>query len=255
MSWNPFSRLSAPKKTVISRTAEREFEKEVKKLEELDEVTRKLYKDAKRLVEANNAVSKSERKLTQDLLTSALCQGEDTLHRNVEEWDHAVVTLDLHSQDLNAATQKTLIDPMKKFNSIFPNVQAAVKKREQSLQEFQKCQAKVDKYQERDRTGQNVVKLDQSKKSLALAKEDFQVQNSALVEDMPKLYESRIDYFHPSLEALIRSQVTHNTEAYKVYSELSSTLCGLKNYTDDEYKSRMQQTLSEIKALSITVDD
>ena len=47
-----------------------------------------------------------------------------------------------------------------RFSGIFPSIQGAIKKREQSLQEYNKCQSRVDKYQDRDRTGQNVVKLD-----------------------------------------------------------------------------------------------
>ena len=49
--------------------------------------------------------------------------------------------------------------------------------------------------------------LDQSKKALVVAQEDYVKQNSALMEDMPKLYEGRIDYFQPSFQALINSQV------------------------------------------------
>ncbi len=47
----------------------------------------------------------------------------------------------------------------------------------------------------------------QSKKALMVAKEDFASQNSSLMEDMPKLYEGRIDYLQPSFQALIKSQV------------------------------------------------
>ena len=48
---------------------------------------------------------------------------------------------------------------------------------------------------------------------LALAKDDFETQNSQLSEDLPKLYESRIDYFQPCLEALIKAQVTLKTDS------------------------------------------
>ena len=48
----------------------------------------------------------------------------------------------------------------------------------------------------------------QSKKALGVAQEDYIKQNSALMEDMPKLYEGRIDYFQPSFQALIKSQVS-----------------------------------------------
>ena len=49
--------------------------------------------------------------------------------------------------------------------------------------------------------------LFQSKKALAIAKEDYDRQNDALMEDMPRLYEGRTDYFQPSFQALIKSQV------------------------------------------------
>ena len=55
---------------------------------------------------------------------------------------------------------KVNLDSAFRFSSIFPSIQGAIKKREQSLQEYNKCQGRVDKYQDRDRTGQNVVKLD-----------------------------------------------------------------------------------------------
>ena len=47
----------------------------------------------------------------------------------------------------------------------------------------------------------------QTKKALESAKDDFNNQNQALKEDLPKLLEGKIDYFQPSFEALIRSQV------------------------------------------------
>nr|KAG5685443.1 hypothetical protein BaRGS_025801 [Batillaria attramentaria] len=141
-----------------------------------------------------------------------------------------------------------------RLNSVFPNIQAAVKRREQSLQELQKCQSKVSKYQDRDRTGPNIVKLDAGKRALVVAQNEFSSQNAALVEDMPRLYEGRIQYFQPSLETLIKSQVQHTTEAFKVYSELSNTMNGQKDCSNSEYATHIQQTLAEIKGLSITVD-
>lgn len=47
-----------------------------------------------------------------------------------------------------------------RFSGVFPSVQTAVKKREQSLQDYNRTQAKYNKYQDKERTGQNIVKLD-----------------------------------------------------------------------------------------------
>ncbi|XP_061194142.1 bridging integrator 3-like [Saccostrea echinata] len=252
MSWNPFNRHSAKKKSVVSRTTEREFGREVKRVESLDETSKKLYKDTKRWLESNSALSNSEHKITQDLLTSPLCQTEPQLNAMVTEWDRAIEKQNLHSRELNNVVQKTMAEPVKRLNTIFPSIQAALKKREQSLQEYQKSQAKVEKHQNRERTGQNVVKLDLSRKAVERTKADFDCQNQALSEDLPKFVDGRIEYIQPCLESLIKSQVSYNSEALQIYSELADQW---HTTTDlSELKSRHQQTLSDIKALAITVD-
>ena len=53
-----------------------------------------------------------------------------------------------------------MVDPMKKFSGIFPSLYLALKKREQALQEFGRCTAKVQKYEDKERSGQNLAKLE-----------------------------------------------------------------------------------------------
>jgi len=48
----------------------------------------------------------------------------------------------------------------------------------------------------------------QSRRALTAAKADFDAQNTLLLEELPRLYDSRIDYFQPSLQAFVSSQVT-----------------------------------------------
>ncbi|XP_059144877.1 bridging integrator 3-like isoform X1 [Physella acuta] len=278
MSWNPFSRSSsAQKKPVISRNEQKEFDNVVKKLDELEELTRRLYKDMKRLKESNNALSKVERKLSQDLMSTQLCQSDEHFKRLIDEWDSALLRMDMHMTEKNVLLQRTVLEPLKKYVSIFPYAQVAIKKREQSLQEFQKCQDKFVKQQETTRTGQNVVKLDmqgtkpnqgsiskkffsqpcsieQSKKALAAAQADFSSQNTALMQDIPKMIENRTDYFQPSLEADIKAQVQYTTEAVKVYGELSYLMNGHNEQSKHDYVSQIHRALADLKALSITAD-
>ena len=58
-----------------------------------------------------------------------------------------------------------------------------------------------------ERTGSNIVKTDQAKRSFQMSKEDFDRQNRLLLLEMPQFYAKRVDYFQPCLQALIRSQV------------------------------------------------
>lgn len=47
----------------------------------------------------------------------------------------------------------------------------------------------------------------QARDELRPVKEDFETKNKQLLEEMPKFYSSRLDYFKPSFESLIRAQV------------------------------------------------
>lgn len=48
----------------------------------------------------------------------------------------------------------------------------------------------------------------QAREELRPVREDFEAKNKQLLDEMPKFYHSRIDYFQPSFESLIRAQVS-----------------------------------------------
>lgn len=256
MSWNPFNRTSSslPKKNVLSHKAHRDFDREVKRLDELEEIARRLHKDCRKMTDTNNVLAKTERKLTQDLLPTQLCQNEVDFLSQMTDWDAALEKLEKDMADMNGNLHHTVLEPLKKFVSMFSYAREAIKKRDQSLQEFQKCQDRLTKYEERERTGQNLVKLSASKKTLATAQNEFIQQNSGISEDIPKMIDNRTDYFQPSLEALIKLQVQYTTEAVKTYGDLSNTLNGQKEAHKLDYKSQIQQGLTQLRALAITAD-
>lgn len=263
---NPFKQHHGSKKMAISKTTEREFEREARKMEQLDEDIKKIHKDAKKCIDCQTAQVKMENKIVHNLYNSSLARENEKLRYISDQWLQCVQQLDAMSQEMNASSQKAVVEPMKKFSTIFPSLQQQIKKREQLLQELNKCQAKVDKYMEREHTGPNKVKLGMSKKALDSAKAEFDAQNKTLMTDMPKLYSGRIDYFEPSFQALIKSQLKYYTDAHKIYTALSERVTSPEQQVDicnpfvdeeeqEELKTtKLQQKLAEIRALSITVD-
>mmetsp|Transcript_40554 Transcript_40554/g.63640 ORF Transcript_40554/g.63640 Transcript_40554/m.63640 type:complete len:145 (-) Transcript_40554:17-451(-) len=143
---------------------------------------------------------------------------------------------------------------MKKFSGVFPSVNAAIKRRDQALQDYQKYQAKVLKLQEREKTPQNQAKLDATNQALAAAKQDYEKQNSVMLADLPQLIEGRIDYFEPSFEAMIRSGASYYSQASEALSDLTNKLGWKKELSDEDCQQQLQQKLAEIKALSIVED-
>lgn len=48
-----------------------------------------------------------------------------------------------------------------RYSSVFPSLNMAVKRREQALQDYKRLQSKVEKYEEKEKTGPTMVKLHQ----------------------------------------------------------------------------------------------
>lgn len=132
---------------------------------------------------------------------------------------------------------------------------AAIKRRDQALQDYQKYQAKVLKLQDREKTPQTQAKLDANNQALAAAKLDYERQNAVMLEDLPQLIDGRTDYFEPSFEAMIRSGASHYSQASQVLCDLTNKL-GWKNeeLSDEDRQQQLQQKLAEIKSLSIVED-
>jgi len=57
----------------------------------------------------------------------------------------------------------------------------------------------------------------QSRRALTAAKTDFDTQNSLLLEELPRLYDSRVEYFQPSLQAFASAQVTDQLNSAFVF--------------------------------------
>ncbi|XP_054373481.1 bridging integrator 3 isoform X2 [Molothrus ater] len=206
MSWIPF-KIGQPKKQIVPKTVERDFEREYGKLQQLEDQTKKLQKDMKKSTDADLAMSKSAVKISSDLLSNPLCEQEPSFLEMVTAFDTAMKRMDSFNQEKVNQIQKTVIEPLKKFSSVFPSLNMAVKRREQTLQDYKRLQSKVEKYEEKERTGPVLAKLHQAREELRPVKEDFEAKNKQLLEEMPKFYSSRIDYFKPSFESLVRAQL------------------------------------------------
>ncbi|XP_009882443.1 PREDICTED: bridging integrator 3 [Charadrius vociferus] len=201
----PF-KIGQPKKQIVPKTVERDFEREYGKLQQLEDQTKKLQKDMKKSTDADLAMSKSAVKISSDLLSNPLCEQEPSFLEMVTAFDTAMKRMDSFNQEKVNQIQKTVIEPLKKFSSVFPSLNMAVKRREQTLQDYKRLQSKVEKYEEKERTGPVLAKLHQAREELRPVKEDFEAKNKQLLEEMPKFYSSRIDYFKPSFESLVRAQ-------------------------------------------------
>ena len=126
----------------------------------------------------------------------------------------------------------------------------------------------MDKLSKLEKTGDNIVKLESSKRALSSCLEDFNAQNRLLLLELPQFYEKRVDYFQPCLQALVQvinmslvvliilalnllfqAQVDYYGESTTLFTNLVPAKEGAK--TDKEYKEDVDKAIAEIRALSI----
>jgi hypothetical protein len=246
MSWSFFNK----KKLVPKSSGDREFEREIAKCNELETNTKKLYKGMKRCNEAFEELSKIETKLCQDISTMPL-GGEGNGLNYAEELTKTLKSLESHRIELATNVVKTTIEPMKKFYGIFPGVSSGVKKREQCFQEFTRLKGKVDKYKEKEKTAQNLSKLEQYEKEFETARDDYDAQNFLMLEALPQLWEGRVTYFEPCFAALQKSQVDYYSKCCQAYGDLVQKLDGGNDADEEGVHQDVQDMLTDIRSLSI----
>lgn len=255
MSWNPLKILSSKhgSRSPFLLVDEGDFDRQMKNFEQLENTSKKLMKDTKKYEELISTVSRCEKKMITDLSNSLICQENDILRSLVEEWYTFTNEANNVDDNLLRITHRTLTDPIKKFQVIFSEVRSAVKRREQALQHCSKCKMKVQKLEEKEKTGDNIVKLEMAKQALENANEEFKIQDSELKKILPYLYEFRIEYFQPSLEALICGQVDYVGEKTKAFNITMHRLRE-ESKPDYEMQQKQKQRLAAIRGLSIVAD-
>lgn len=206
----------------------------------------------------------------------------------LKQWKDLLQEHSKSCDTLKQACQSQVVEPMKNLNSVFPRVYAAIKRREQICKELFKQQEKLDKAQEKERTGANLVKITELTQAVNTAKQQFQKEHLFLMEELPKFYDSRIDYIGPCINSLIQSQSVFYEKYASFYdsilnstndlttasatnsnplisspsfstsssnSSASSFLSAKVNTNIDKIDQDIQKCLNDIKSLSIVAGD
>ena len=250
MSWIPFRKQ--PKKPTSELVADSEFDAQVEKFNRTEANTRKMYKDMKRYVEQNSGLIKTHQKFGQDIATSGTgVKNDEKLNEALETMQQVLLKQCDLQVELNSNLRKLFIDPMKKFNVHFNTVNSAIKRREQSLQDYAKYLNRREKYMEKENPSQS-GKFDANERYLALAKADFERRNTKLIEAIPTFYEYQLTYFEPCFEGVIKSHYMDIKDSRDLFEGLAVKIdCPTEQLTEEQYKEETKNRLAEIKALSI----
>lgn len=230
----------------------------------LEENNRTVQKECKNLKDSFSALARSEQKLTAGLSSCNQVYEEEHFRALVEEYHSVTKQMGDSSKQFSDIVQLTVNDPLKKFATEFGSAQGAIKKRDQMITDLLPVRRHLEKMKDKERTGTNIARTEQLKRSLAVMEGDFKATNKQLLNDMNTMLELRADYIEPSLLALIRAETNYYGECTKLFNSLvlhsdasphrNSPKATKSEPAAAELIARFNQDIQAIRALSIVAD-
>jgi len=200
-----------------------------------------------------------EQKLTEDLATCNQVQEDENLRKLTEQYLSVAKQAGDCAKLFSDTMQITVSDPLKKLGNEFGSAQTAIKKRDQMIVDILPVRRNIEKLKEREKTGANVARMEQLKRSLSTMESDFRIANKQLLADQNMMLNLRAVYMEPSLHAFIRAETQYYWECTKLFNSLVETnpsLSPLISGNKDEPPSmrlttQFETDMQAIRSLSI----
>ena len=120
------------------------------------------------------------------------------------------------------------------------------RKRERKLEEYEKATAKLD------RLTDSSPRYDAACRAVQISRMEFEQYEQKIARDMPWLYEERLEYLEPCVDAMIQSQLAHYAESARLTQGLVAQLdTHTLQLPDVEFKATMDKQLATFRTLSI----
>lgn len=162
------------------------------------------------------------------------------------EYKKALEAIERESKDnLDPAYQKTVIEPLARYVSYFPEINEAIKRRNKKLLDYDQSRSKVRKLI--DRPSEDPSRLPRAEQEANMARELYENLNTILVNDLPKLIDLRVPYLDPVFEALVKTELRFSQSGYEYLEGMRGALPVSMEGGD----RRVDEVLQQMRELTI----
>lgn len=211
MSWNPLRKLSLiqrpPELDSQTQNAHENLERLIADFDSAENATKSLHQAAKKLLDQILCMGKFETKLTDELTSANLFDNHEYMKSLLEEWHSFAFVANTIGDEYVISLQKTLIEPLKQLKHTFAELRAAIRLHETIQLDVIKFQRKVSSYNEKEKTGSNLVKLQEAKQSLDASHKEYSRRTQTLVNDLSNFLAGSEKVLQPLLEGFIAAEV------------------------------------------------
>ncbi|KAE8742959.1 hypothetical protein FOCC_FOCC011453 [Frankliniella occidentalis] len=262
MTWNPLKKTYLTNRPTlaypaVSQDEDKQLDLLFRNLQSVEDSNRRLQKEMKRYLEAVSNAEKAELKLTSDLSSSILCHENSNLRKLVEDYHSVAAQKSEGASELLRVSQRTFLEPLKKFGGEFSGLAAVLNSHEQLVQEWKNIATRVKKLEERgDRMPNTIVKLEKEKQNLIAAAEAISSSHRRITEEFPAMVRAQLDYHGNTTRCftiLVPSgPVASNSKDGKLKEpESTARQVSPSLLPESQFQSIIQSKFADIHSLSI----
>lgn len=212
MNWNPLKRLSLNhhhklELDSVTQCATQQLERLVAEFDSAENIIKSLHQSAKKLIDQILCIGKFETKLTDDLSSSNLFSADEQMKAVTEEWHSLTFVSNTIGDEFVINLQKNILEPLKQLKQAFTELRAQIRLHDSIQLDVIKFQRKVATYNEKEKTGANLVKLQENKQSLAASQREFANRTHLLLKDLGKFLMGSSEMLQPLLEGFIAAEI------------------------------------------------
>lgn len=229
----------------VDKTLDKEFDDQERKFKSLEAKSNTLYLAGKSYLDSVRAMNLAQMKIAETV--NHFFDETATLGLCGLKYKDATMKIDTDvRQPSDTDFRNCVLEPISRYNSIFPDVHVAIKRRNEKLLDYDAMRGKVKKLTEKP--SDDASKLPRAEQMAMASRDAFERSNNQLKEEIPKLIEGRVGFFDPSFEALVKIQLEYYARSY-------DHLAPLQNYfghgAGGDLNGKMQDILQRMRDLSI----
>jgi len=234
----------------VDRTVDSEFSQEEQKYRTLEKSSSLLQKEAKTYLDSIRAMTAAQARLAETIDSFYADNSDAAMAAN--SYRRAVGELESKTaRELDAPFRATVLEPIGKMCSSWPEINKAIEKRNKKLLDYDAARTKARKLIEKP--SDDASKLPIAERQAEEAREVFEVLNQQLLNDLPILLDLRVNFLDPSFESMVRLQQIFAQEGYEKMGGVQRYFS--ENVRDDyasgALDSQVENALADLSTLSI----
>jgi hypothetical protein len=229
-----------------------QLDKLIIELESVENVAKSVHQSVKNLTKQMLCTGKVECTLTSDLLNQAKIFGDDDAMNNLlEECNSFAQTNNASGKEFITSLKKAVLVPLELLRRAMNEVRAELRIYNSLEMQVTKLQRKVTAHSDKERTGPNLVKLQEMKLALAVRRNEFTKLTQQMLVKLSKLLSASVELLNSCIKGFIAAELSWKClckqAMCRAFSKLPTDL------ESNRVKS-MGESMKALNALSICLD-